>query len=259
MATLFDPSCASAYEEVFADDNDNDWCCLGYEGRKLTCAGKGSGGLDALVKTFDDSVVQYALLRMIKLDDGGDSRRVKFVFICWVGENAPAMKKGSVTSHKPLVAALFKGHHVSRALMERAELDTLREDIKEALVQAGGANYDLGNSRSGVQAGATGAIKNASKIFFQQKDAETEVKGVTFTKNIRVGKEISACDLGNRSMTASASEARRNTVGYSAGATTPASEAKAKAEAVGAGEKVSTTDAAAAAVAVAAAPAGAEL
>jgi hypothetical protein len=57
-----------------------------------------------------------------------------------------------------------------------------------------------------------GAIKNASKSFFQQKDAETEVKNVTFTKNIRMGKGISACDLGNRSMTASASEAKRNTV-----------------------------------------------
>ena len=127
MATLFDPSCASAYEEVFADENDTDWCCLGYEGRKLKCAGKGSGGLEALVQTFKDEQVQYALLRMIKMDDGGDSKRIKFVFVCWVGEHAPAMKKGSVTSHKPLVAELFKGHHVSRALMERAELDTLSE------------------------------------------------------------------------------------------------------------------------------------
>ena len=101
----------------------------------------------------------------------------------------------------------------------------LREDIKNALVQAGGANYDLGNIRSGVQAGATGAIKNASKSFFQQKDAETEVKNVVFAKNIRVGKDISACDLGNRSMTASASEARRNTVGYTGAATADAGSA----------------------------------
>jgi hypothetical protein len=128
-----------------------------------------------------------------------------------------------MTSHKTMVAELFKGHHVSRALMERPELDTLAggvtrlvtrtvpavinwmcvfpyallglslpggirlftldddngchklnhvlthnnnvsekcqpytaaDDIKDALVQAGGANYDLGNIRSGVQAGAT--------------------------------------------------------------------------------------------------------
>ena len=59
----------------------------------------------------------------------------------------------------------------------------------------------------------------------KKKDAETEVKNVVFTKNIRVGKDISACDLGNRSMTASASEARRNTVGYTGAATADAGSA----------------------------------
>jgi hypothetical protein len=52
--------------------------------------------------------VQYALLRLSKTDDGGDSKRVKFVFITWVGENAPAMKKGAVTGHKASVGELFK-------------------------------------------------------------------------------------------------------------------------------------------------------
>lgn len=216
MAALFDPSCAEAYGEVFADEHDTDWCCLTYEGRKLKCNAKGAGGLAELQNTFDDGLVQYALLRMIKMDDGGDSKRVKFVFIVWVGENAPAMKKGSVTSHKPMVGDLFKGHHVSQSVMERSELATLGDDIMAALVKAGGANYDLGNIRSGVQAGATASIKTSSKAFFQQKDAETEVKDITFAKTIRAGREISACDLSNRAMTVSAAEARRNTVGYSA-------------------------------------------
>jgi hypothetical protein len=35
-------------------------------------------------------------LLLALLRHGGDSKRVKFVFITWVGENAPAMKKGSV-------------------------------------------------------------------------------------------------------------------------------------------------------------------
>ena len=33
---------------------------------------------------------------------------MKFVFITWVGENAPAMKKGAVTGHKASVGELFK-------------------------------------------------------------------------------------------------------------------------------------------------------
>ena len=36
------------------------------------------------------------------------------------------------------------------------------------------------------------------------------------TQHTRADKKVSACDLGNRVMTASATEARRNTVGYMA-------------------------------------------
>ena len=213
---LFEPSCAEAYADVFSDDSDADFCVLGYEGRKLACVAKGSGGLEQLVTHFDDAKVMYALLRQIKMDDGGDSRRVKFAMITWVGESAPAMKKGAVTSHKPAVGELFKGHHVSRSVMERDELATLAIDIAEDILKAGGANYDLGNIRSGVSAGATGSIKAKSAEFFRRKDAETEIKDIKFAEHIRKGKEISACDLGGRPMVAAASAARSNTVGYSA-------------------------------------------
>ena len=212
---LFEPSCAEAYAKVFADNSDADFCVLGYEGRKLACVAKGSGGLEELVTHFDDAKVMYALLRQIKMDDGGDSRRVKFAMITWVGESAPAMKKGAVTSHKPAVGELFKGHHVSRSVMGD-ELATLAIDIAEDILKAGGANYDLGNIRSGVSAGATGSIKAKSAEFFRRKDAETEIKDIKFAEHIRKGKEISACDLGGRPMVAAASAARSNTVGYSA-------------------------------------------
>ena len=82
---LFEPSCVEAYGDVFSDDNDADFCVLGYEGRKLTCVGRGTGGLDAIVAAFADDKVMYGLLRMIKTDDGGDSKRVKFVMLTWVG------------------------------------------------------------------------------------------------------------------------------------------------------------------------------
>lgn len=211
---LFLDSCAEAYKEVFSDEVDTEWCILGYEGKKLACKEKGTGGLESLKEKLNDGQVQYCLVRIVKMDDGGDSRRIKFVFITWVGESAPAMKKGQVTSHKPAVAELFKGTHVEKAVMERSELDTLEADIMDLITKAGGANYDLGNIRSGVQAGGTGSIKSASKDFFQKKDAETEIKSVVFEKHIREGKDVMACDLGGRTMTAAASEAKRNTVGY---------------------------------------------
>ena len=64
--------------------------------------------MDELASAFDDAQVQYAFLRIEKTDDGGDSKRVKFVSVTWVGENAPAMKKGKVMNHKGDVLALFK-------------------------------------------------------------------------------------------------------------------------------------------------------
>lgn len=45
---------------------------------------------------------------MNRTDDGGDSKRVKFVYLTWVGENAPAMKKGKVNMHKGACGQLFK-------------------------------------------------------------------------------------------------------------------------------------------------------
>ena len=54
--------------------------------------------------------------------------------------------------------------------MERDELATLAVDIAEDILKAGGANYDLGNIRSGVSAGATGSIKAKSAEFFRRKE-----------------------------------------------------------------------------------------
>jgi hypothetical protein len=78
-----------------------------------------------------------------------------------------------------------------------ADLDALATprhaaDVDDALTRAAGANYDLGNTRTGVKAGATASIKSASKQFFQQKDKETEIKAVQFEK-------VSIAVRGNRS------------------------------------------------------------
>ena len=55
-------------------------------------------------------------------------------------------------------------------------------DVDAALRAAGGADYDAGNAAAGVVAGASGSIKSSSKAFFQQKDAETQIKGIQFEK-----------------------------------------------------------------------------
>ncbi len=110
MGSIFTPQCLAAYEAVFSDLNSESWLLLGYEGQKITHLSSGTGDLDELASAFDDAQVQYAFLRIEKTDDGGDSKRVKFVSVTWVGENAPAMKKGKVMNHKGDVLALFNEH-----------------------------------------------------------------------------------------------------------------------------------------------------
>ena len=43
----------------------------------------GTGGLDALVAQFNDDEISFCLLRLSKTDDGGDSKRIKFIYIVW--------------------------------------------------------------------------------------------------------------------------------------------------------------------------------
>lgn len=58
-------------------------CTLGYSGRKIAATGTGTGGLSEVLSSLDDSAITYALIRLSKTDDGGDSKRVKFVFLTW--------------------------------------------------------------------------------------------------------------------------------------------------------------------------------
>ena len=69
LMALFDSSCAEAYGEVFSDDTETDVCVLGHEGRRLRCAAKGTGGLDAIVKAFTDDSVLYVTIHLSERDE----------------------------------------------------------------------------------------------------------------------------------------------------------------------------------------------
>lgn len=166
-----------------------------------------------MLTKVDDGEILYGFLRLMKTDDGGDSKRVKFVFLTWVGEGASPLKKGKVTLHKKTCATLFKGYHIEKQVFERDALASLEDDINADLKKAGGANYDLGNVRSGVQAGQSDVMKSASKKFFEQKEKESSIGPVIYDKG-PLQKGMTACDLGGRSFVASHADAKRNIVGY---------------------------------------------
>eukprot|EP00270_Netrium_digitus_P001684 TRINITY_DN1184_c0_g1_i1.p1 TRINITY_DN1184_c0_g1~~TRINITY_DN1184_c0_g1_i1.p1 ORF type:complete len:224 (-),score=40.86 TRINITY_DN1184_c0_g1_i1:244-915(-) len=220
MAPLFGAGCVEAYRSVFADESPETWCWLGYQGNNLVPAGRGTGGIQEMIAEVDDSKILYGFLRLNKTDDGGDSKRVKFVYLTWVGESASPIKRGKVTVHKKECAGLFKGFHVEKQIYDRDSLKGLEEEIDSLLKKAGGANYDLGNTRTGAQAGNSEHLKSQSKNFFRQKEQETQIKNIVYNKG-PLTKGITACDLGGRQFVAPASEAKRNTVGYSSPSKTP--------------------------------------
>ena len=86
-AMSLDASCAAAYTAVFSDDDPAAWCSLRHEGKKVVKNATGKGGLDELVATFKDDEILFCLLRMSKTDDGGDSKRIKFIYIVWCGNS----------------------------------------------------------------------------------------------------------------------------------------------------------------------------
>eukprot|EP00475_Leptophrys_vorax_P045699 TRINITY_DN9579_c0_g1_i1.p1 TRINITY_DN9579_c0_g1~~TRINITY_DN9579_c0_g1_i1.p1 ORF type:complete len:224 (+),score=24.22 TRINITY_DN9579_c0_g1_i1:439-1110(+) len=213
MASLFKSGCVEAHQSVFSDEAPETWCWLGYEGNSLVPVGSGTGTVNDMIAKCEDNNILYGFLRLNKTDDGGDSKRVKFVFITWVGESASPLKKGKVALHKKEAAGLFKGYHIEKQIYERDELAGLEKEIDDMLKKAGGANYDLGNQRMGVQAGNSDSYKMASKKFFQQKEAEGEIKNIVYNKG-PLTKGLTACDLGGRQFVASHSDAKRNIVGY---------------------------------------------
>ena len=69
--------------------------------------------------------VQYAWVRLIRADGGGDSKRVKFVLLCWTGERSGVIAKSRVTEHRAWLGQHLTPTHVTLSFAERAALDSL--------------------------------------------------------------------------------------------------------------------------------------
>ena len=97
ITMALDKTCQEAYAAVFSDDDPTNWCLLRQEGRTTTRGASGTRGLPELCEALKNDEVCHCLLRLEKTDDGGDSKRTKFVYLLWAGESASALKRGNVT------------------------------------------------------------------------------------------------------------------------------------------------------------------
>eukprot|EP00732_Lithocolla_globosa_P004039 Lithocolla_globosa_v1_NODE_3495_length_1656_cov_279.743285.p1 type:complete len:229 gc:universal NODE_3495_length_1656_cov_279.743285:732-46(-) len=209
-----DESCKEYHQAVFSDAQPENYCVLNYEGKKVVPLEKGEGGLDACVAHFSEDKVCYAFVRMTKTDDLGDSVRTKFVFLVWSGESASPLTRGKVTGDLPEVGALFKGHHIKMTLTDKSDLKNLQAKVEDTLKKAGGANYDLGSTRSGITAenkttGGASEYKKKTKEFFENKEKESTIGNVEYFKG-PASKGLTPQDLSGRAMTVGQSQAKDN-------------------------------------------------
>lgn len=74
---------------------------LGYDQddrNKIVSVSKGTGGYAEFMDQLVDDAILYGAVRVTAVDD--DSRRTKFIFVCWIGSKVSPMQRARVSTHK---------------------------------------------------------------------------------------------------------------------------------------------------------------
>jgi hypothetical protein len=95
MSGADSPEIAAAYELVRDDKDETNWLLISYaskKGSKVELTATGTGGLAELAEKLDPAQAQYAYVRVTYANDS-ESTRTKFIFVSYIGENCPVMRK----------------------------------------------------------------------------------------------------------------------------------------------------------------------
>jgi hypothetical protein len=134
-----------------SDEATDNWMILEVKGDTAECINTGLG-LDDLKQSLQDDKVQWALLRVLAVDqqDNISSRRTKIVQINWVGPRVPGVKRMGLFAGKSTISVLAQGAQVQVDCNERDDLSMVV--LGKALLQCGGAHkpthYDFGGDCS---------------------------------------------------------------------------------------------------------------
>ncbi|KXJ18508.1 coactosin-like protein [Exaiptasia diaphana] len=130
----------SAYEAVRDDKTEEEWALFGYDDSNTVVHLKSGSQYDDFLTELKDEERCYAYLRIQSGDEL--SKRAKFVFVAWIGENVSGMKKAKVGTDKSSVKAVLKNFAIEISTGEKHELEL--EEVRAAVRKAGGANYGTG-------------------------------------------------------------------------------------------------------------------
>ncbi|GAA99221.1 uncharacterized protein L969DRAFT_60497 [Mixia osmundae IAM 14324] len=143
MADVSDPAIQAAYEDVRSDAKPTNWLLLDYgeKGDKLSVTATGEGGLDELKSKLDDSRASYGYARIEYAVDV-ESKRVRMVYIIWIGKDVKVMRRGKTSVQSADVKKVLHSFSLEIPASTREELD--EKAVVERLKKYTGANYGAG-------------------------------------------------------------------------------------------------------------------
>jgi len=204
------PEIKDAFALVKDDKSDTNYCICNADGKgNITLYKTGTGNVAELAGDLSDDSVSFVLLRMMSGDQ--ESRRVKFVFIVWVGPKVGALTRGKATGLKAEIVPVIGQFHIEVRAGEDKSKELNEETLSKKLKAAGGADYDTGSNQGGNYKGAgAGTLKAQALASYKEREAEGNITNIVFEKNALP--KVTPCDLKGRPMVAPPSEAQKNSV-----------------------------------------------
>jgi len=174
-----------ALKSVRNDKSDVDWCLFTYEdpkSQKITLKGTGNGGIEDLKKHLSNDMIGYGLVR--KTDKIDDSITVKFVYIFWLGEDAPRMQKARVSTHQGAVRSFIGQFHVDISASDLSELS--EQVLQDKVMDNSGSSSKVIDKSTGArevrsgtsETGSKATAKNTGLTFYDEAQLKEQIREV---------------------------------------------------------------------------------
>jgi len=157
MSLVANCDASTSWKKVLDEKDPTNWVILGFEnggeGKVAEVRSMGTGGHSEFVKNIEkEKEVLYGGFVVYGVDKRGSvtSRRAKYVFVSWVGNNVKIMRRARVSSQKAQFKKWFTPSHMD---FQVSDVDLLSKDeIKRKMLLVGGAHkpksYDFGDDSS---------------------------------------------------------------------------------------------------------------
>ena len=142
MAFSVDAEVGNAWRRLTSDDSEVSWIHCGYpEGQtnQLVFKAEGAGGMPEFVSSLPADQIIWGAFKVVGVDDRGNtvSRRPKFIFVKYLPEAVPTMRRAKAGGHKGAIKQVIDAH-IDIEVEAGSELT--EEAIIQKLRSAGGAH-----------------------------------------------------------------------------------------------------------------------